>query len=146
MEVKSGVNLCSCTDVAQDLEAAQLQAAMPGPVLPKDAVRGDSPCKSPTRGVPRYRSAMLDCSPKSQKSHRSQKSNEAKQTRRQRTAMLLADGTPKAKVTGMEHQRTAMLMASKSMNEDDGTQSSSSLMSFMQGKVKGLVESVRHRN
>ena len=135
------ITLCSCTDVAQDLEA------MPGPVLPKDAVRGDSPCKSPTRGVPRYRSAMLDCSPKSQKNHRSGKSNEAKQTRRQRTAMLLADGTPKTqKMSGMEHQRTAMLMASKSMNEDDGTQSSSSLMSFMQGKVKGLVESVRHRN
>ena len=139
---------------------------MPGPVLPSAAVRGNegyggdnkmSPkslpkdlVRSPGRGnVPRYRSAMMEGSPRSQKSGKSGKSSpeKAKQTRRQRTAMLLADGTPKKQ---MEHSRTAMLMASKSVavesQSQDGTQSTGSLVSFVQGKVKGLVESVRHRN
>ena len=77
--------------------------------------------------------------------------------RRQRTSMLLADGTPKAagaNATRIEHSRTAMLMADKSVadpdddgNEgNDGTQSTGSLVSFVQEKVKGLVESVRHRS
>jgi len=59
--------------------------------------------------VPRYRSAMMECSPRSQKSGKSGKgSPEKKQTRRQRTAMLLADGTPKATANAarMEHSRT----------------------------------------
>jgi len=137
---------------------------MPGPVLPSAAVRGNegyggdnkmSPkslpkdlVRSPGRQVPRYRSAMMEGSPRSQKSGKSGKSPEkAKQTRRQRTAMLMADGTPKKQ---MEHSRTAMLMASKSVavesQSQDGTQSTGSLVSFVQGKVKGLVESVRHRN
>ena len=85
---------------------------MPGPVLPSAAVRGNegyggdnkmSPkslpkdlVRSPGRQVPRYRSAMMEGSPRSQKSGKSGKSPEkAKQTRRQRTAMLMADGTPK---------------------------------------------------
>lgn len=139
--------------------------AMPGPVLPNAAVRGnegysDGKCspksmpkdlRSPGRQVPRYRSAMMECSPRSQKSGKSGKgSPEKKQTRRQRTAMLLADGTPKATANAarMEHSRTAMLVASKSVAADcdDGTQSTGSLVSFVQGKMKGFVESVRHRN
>eukprot|EP00913_Durusdinium_trenchii_P004925 g4572.t1 len=140
---------------------------MPGPVLPSTAVRGHegygerSPkdLRSPGRQVPRYRSAMLEGTPKSTKSNKSGRekleSPGAKQTRRQRTAMLMADGTPNhannasnaSNASRMEHSRTAMLMASKSVPDpDDGTQSSSSLVSFVQGKVKGLVESVRHRN
>jgi hypothetical protein len=41
-----------------------------------------------------------------------------------------------------------MLVASKSVAADcdDGTQSTGSLVSFVQGKMKGFVESVRHRN
>mmetsp|Transcript_41207 Transcript_41207/g.50728 ORF Transcript_41207/g.50728 Transcript_41207/m.50728 type:complete len:138 (+) Transcript_41207:64-477(+) len=136
---------------------------MPGPVLPSAAVRGnegyggDGKCspkgmpkdsRSPGRQVPpRYRSAMMECSPRSQKSG-PRSPEKAKQTRRQRTAMLLADGTPKGTANGrMEHSRTAMLPASKSVATDsqDGTQSTGSMMSFVQGKVKGLVESVRHR-
>jgi len=61
--------------------------------------------------------------------------------------MLISDRTPKAKEganSNFDHSRTAMLMSNKSM-EDDGTQSTNSLLSMMQGKVKGLVESVRHR-
>eukprot|EP00435_Cladocopium_sp_Y103_P066567 s306_g28.t2 len=65
--------------------------------------------RSPGRQVPRYRSAMMECSPRSQKSGKSGKgSPEKKQTRRQRTAMLLADGTPKATANAarIEHSRT----------------------------------------
>ncbi|CAE7201142.1 unnamed protein product [Symbiodinium pilosum] len=137
-----------------------------GPVLPSAALRSNggsttggygrsprsgkelqSPEKRPS--VPRYRSAMLDASPRSTTSGRSspeaRKAQAAKQARRQRTAMLISDRTPKAKENGkFDHSRTAMLMANKSV-EDDGTQSTNSLFSMMQGKVKGLVESVRPR-
>ena len=68
-----------------------------------------SPSSPFQREVPRYRSAMMEGSPRSQKSGKSGKgSPEKKQTRRQRTAMLLADGTPKATANAarMEHSRT----------------------------------------
>ncbi|CAE7546806.1 unnamed protein product [Symbiodinium sp. CCMP2456] len=135
-----------------------------GPVLPSAALRNNGSSagygRSPRAGkeqspekkatVPRYRSAMLDCSPRSSASGRNSpeaRKAGAKQARRQRTAMLISDRTPKAKEganSNLDHSRTAMLMSNKSM-EDDGTQSTNSLLSMMQGKVKGLVESVRHR-
>ena len=134
--------------------------AMPGPVLPNAAVRGSdgygsyaershgSPSqkdvKTSPRRVPRYRSAMMEGSPsnKGRISPGARGAANAAKTRRQRTAMLVAEGTPKANAR-IEHSRTAMLPAGKSVAEEDGTQSTSSLVSFVQGKVKGLVESVR---
>eukprot|EP00931_Biecheleriopsis_adriatica_P087742 TRINITY_DN6216_c0_g1_i1.p1 TRINITY_DN6216_c0_g1~~TRINITY_DN6216_c0_g1_i1.p1 ORF type:complete len:162 (+),score=11.61 TRINITY_DN6216_c0_g1_i1:48-533(+) len=156
------------------------------PSLPKSALRGDdrsiaSSCRSPhsvrsgkgqsptsggrLQNMPRYRSAMLDGSPKSARSRvgpveqqpfpiRTRtamliEGNAGPQTRRQRTAMLPADSSPQGgRDCKLPHSRTAMLPASKSFSDSDlmGKQKfGRSVVGMISRNIQGLVASARHR-